>query len=161
MHYCRRGDLDKYIAKHHHNPEAYLDYRRRWERADGDLLCLQIETRSDCNLRCQMCIHSLGHRPFAEMSEETFSRILGYVDEMRVPSVSLCFTNEPLLDSRIIKFVEKASALDCVVDVMLTTNATLLDEEMSKRLLDSGLLRLWISFDAATKETYEKIRVGG
>jgi molybdenum cofactor biosynthesis enzyme MoaA len=108
-----------------------------------------------------MCIHSLGHRPFAEMSEETFSRILGYVDEMRVPSVSLCFTNEPLLDSRIIKFVEKASALDCVVDVMLTTNATLLDEEMSKRLLDSGLLRLWISFDAATKETYEKIRVGG
>lgn len=45
--------------------------------------------------------------------------------------------------------------------IVLNSNAMLLDREMSEMLIDSGLDRLIISMDGFTKETYEKIRVGG
>ena len=42
----------------------------------------------------------------------------------------------------------------------MSTNATLLDDKRSDMLLDSGLDYLILAFDGATKETYEKYRVG-
>ncbi len=45
--------------------------------------------------------------------------------------------------------------------VVLNSNAMLLDKEMVNLLIDSGLDRFIISIDGFTKETYEKIRVGG
>ena len=44
---------------------------------------------------------------------------------------------------------------------MLNTNGTLLPEERSRKFLKSGITRLRFSLDAATKETYEKVRLGG
>ncbi len=43
---------------------------------------------------------------------------------------------------------------------MMTTNGTLLDEEWVKFLEGSGMTRIHISFDGATKDTYEKTKVG-
>ncbi len=43
---------------------------------------------------------------------------------------------------------------------MFHTNATMLDEKMSEGLIDAGLDKLIISFDAPRKEPYEQIRVG-
>ncbi|WP_455539213.1 SPASM domain-containing protein [Terrisporobacter sp.] len=43
--------------------------------------------------------------------------------------------------------------------VELLTNGTLLDEEMSRNLLEAGLTMLWISIDSLEPEGYEKIRV--
>jgi radical SAM protein with 4Fe4S-binding SPASM domain len=45
-------------------------------------------------------------------------------------------------------------------EVGLTTNATMLNEDTGMKLLDSGLNFLYFSVDAATKPTYEAIRVG-
>ena len=44
------------------------------------------------------------------------------------------------------------------LDVMFSTNATLLNEEMSKFLIESGVTRVVISLDAAKNETYKIIR---
>jgi radical SAM protein with 4Fe4S-binding SPASM domain len=41
------------------------------------------------------------------------------------------------------------------------TNGTLLDEEKSYKLIESGLDQFSFSFDGFDKETYEKIRLGG
>lgn len=46
-------------------------------------------------------------------------------------------------------------------NVVLNSNAMLLDREMAEMLIDSGLDRFIISMDGFTKETYEKIRIGG
>jgi len=67
---------------------------------------------------------------------------------------------EPLLHPEIDKMVEYAKKKG-LIDVYFNTNAVRLDEEMSKRLIDSGLDRLSISFEGYTKEVYEKYRVGG
>jgi len=46
------------------------------------------------------------------------------------------------------------------VDTMINTNATLLTEDMSRKLIESGLTRIRIGFDGATADTYERIRIG-
>ena len=45
------------------------------------------------------------------------------------------------------------------MDVFLFTNGTLLNKEKSKMILESNITRLFISIDALTSETYNKIRV--
>ena len=42
----------------------------------------------------------------------------------------------------------------------MSTNATLLDDKRADMLFDSGLDYLILAFDGATKETYQKYRVG-
>ena len=44
------------------------------------------------------------------------------------------------------------------IDIMINTNATLLTEERARSILDCGLTRLRFSLDAASPETYRKIR---
>jgi radical SAM protein with 4Fe4S-binding SPASM domain len=46
-------------------------------------------------------------------------------------------------------------------DVVLNSNANLLDEEASKELIRSGLDAIYIGIDAFEAKTYAKIRVGG
>ena len=43
---------------------------------------------------------------------------------------------------------------------MINTNATKLNEEMSEKLIKSGLDIMIYSFDGGTKDTYEKMRPG-
>lgn len=48
-----------------------------------------------------------------------------------------------------------------LTDVVVNTNAALMDEEASHKLIASGLDAVYIGLDAHTHETYEKLRVGG
>jgi radical SAM protein with 4Fe4S-binding SPASM domain len=48
-----------------------------------------------------------------------------------------------------------------LVDVLLNTNGSLLERDLSRSLIEAGLTRLMISLDAATEGTYRKIRRGG
>jgi radical SAM protein with 4Fe4S-binding SPASM domain len=68
-------------------------------------------------------------------------------------------TNEPLLDPKFEDYIKFASQHG-FIDISMNTNATLLSEERANKLLESGVTRLRFSLDAATKETYEKIRIG-
>ena len=79
---------------------------------------------------------------------------------MAIPSVGMNQTNEPLLDKKMFERLDKICSLDSVVDIMMNTNGTLLNAENSLNILDSGLTKLLIGFDAFTKETYEKVRRG-
>lgn len=158
--YSRHGNIVEYIANNHPEKDKFISYRKKWDNNKGDLLFLCIETLSRCNLRCRMCVHSVGYKQTEDMSEATFKAILINIEEMKIPSVCMNVANEPLLDKNIFKRITKIAKLYPVVDVMLNTNAVLLSIENSKRMLDTGLTRLLIGFDAFKKETYEKIRVG-
>ena len=49
---------------------------------------------------------------------------------------------------------------DAGIRTGMSTNATLLDDKRADMLLDSGLDYVILAFDGATKETYEKYRIG-
>ena len=48
-----------------------------------------------------------------------------------------------------------------LLDVVTNTNANLLDDDAARRLIAAGLDAIYIGIDAATPETYARVRVGG
>jgi len=107
-----------------------------------------------------MC--SQGHPHFKpllnskDLSLDEFKHILIQFPGAR--HVSLQGLGEPLLNPDLFGIIEHTRRSKKTAS--LTTNGSLLTEETSKRLLESGLTRMSISIDAVTKETYEKIRPG-
>lgn len=153
-----------------HRPPSYWEYRRKWieypERlyvADAPLH-IDIETTNACNLSCPMCIRTIFSQKgkLAEvgfMQFDFYKRLIDEAADMRVYSVKLNFLGEPLLHkdlSQQIKYAKKRG----ILEVMLNTNAVLLDEEMSRELLDAGLDSIFFSFDSPYREKYNEIRIG-
>ena len=148
----------------------FAAYRERWDAANRfELettfpLFLHIELSQVCNLRCPMCTHGVPdarkrYITKAKLGWELYTRILLEGQEHACPSMSPQGIDEPLLNPELERSIRFA-ADHGYLDIMMNTNATLLTEERSRRLLDAGLTRLRFSLDAATKETYEQVRIG-
>jgi MoaA/NifB/PqqE/SkfB family radical SAM enzyme len=109
-----------------------------------------------CDLRCVMCPQSRGladHPP--EMSLDMFKRFIDEVCENQ-PLIKLYMSGEPLLHVDLFEMIAHASDQGC--RTMIHTNATLLNEEMSEKLLASSLTFLSFSFDGCSAEIYERLR---
>ena len=150
--------------------ERFVEYRKKWDLVNKfELqtefpLYLEVELNQICNLRCPMCSITV---PEARekyindkhMSWETYQKIILEAEKYECPSLNPQGVNEPLLDQDLENYIKFAKNHG-FIDIMMNTNATLLSEERSRKILESGLTRLRFSLDAATKETFEKIRVG-
>ncbi|HER26154.1 MAG TPA: radical SAM protein [Rhodospirillales bacterium] len=146
------------------------EYRKRWKRITQSLehpefpIHIDFELSHSCNLKCPMCTWSVDFNKNSGKSSwvslETFKRVIeeGVADGLC--AVGLNAVNEPLIRPDLPEFVQVANDAG-IIDIMFHTNGLLLTEEMSERLIDSGLTRLMVSLDAVTQETYDKIRVGG
>lgn len=150
----------------------YHEYRRKWKENpqnyidEGYPLCLDIEASAACNLKCPMCprtvyenkekgdFHNSKHFNF-----ELYKKVIDEAAELGVYAVKLIWFGEPLMNPRIVDMVAYAKQKG-IEEVSLNTNAVLLNEKMSRGLIEAGLDGLYFSFDAPDKETYEKIRVG-
>ena len=66
---------------------------------------------------------------------------------------------EPLLNPKLPEIIDYAKKKG-ILETMINTNATKLNEEMSEKLIKSGLDIMIYSFDGGTKDTYEKMRPG-
>lgn len=150
----------------------FREYRRVWESAVNFEtkvlypLHIDFEISSMCNLKCQMCVMSLpkeerqrhgSGNPEEKLQFEKFKAIIDEGVPLGLKSVGFNGINEPLLQKDIVKWIEYAKEKG-VLDIMFNTNSLLLNEDVAKRLIQSGLTRIMISIDAATSETYKKVR---
>jgi len=135
--------------------------RREWVLRDlPDLI--MIESVMGCNLRCGMCPvpqskTTMNGRAHAVMSPETFRRVLDGISD-RPHSIFLNQMGEPLLNKSICEFVALAKAAGHTVAI--TTNGTLMREDVARGLLSAGIDHVTFSVDGFTAKTYESIRVG-
>ncbi len=121
---------------------------------------LYIEPTSGCNLRCQTCIRNTWNEPFGSMSFELFERLCRQIKEMPfLQSIVLAGFGEPLFHPEVVKMVRLLKE-SVRASVEITTNGTLLTEEMSDQLLEAGLDRLWVSFDGTSETSFDDIRRG-
>jgi radical SAM protein with 4Fe4S-binding SPASM domain len=121
-----------------------------------------MDVVNQCNLRCVMCHFSAEayyRRKKHEISVEDFERIAEQVFPL-CAQVSLSIGTEPLLHSRIGELVAIAASYR-IPWIYMHTNGLLLTERLIEQLIDARFNQLSISIDAATRDTYEKIRVGG
>jgi len=117
-----------------------------------------VEVVNKCNLECIMCLSS--HRKGATkvISNETISKLLTEFKENNLPALMFGAGDEPLMFSDIDQMWKEAN-LSGIMDIFIFTNGTLLNEDMCKKILEHEVSRVYISLDAATEETYQKIRL--
>ena len=124
-----------------------------------------IDTISYCNLKCSMCAHKEMKRRKGIMPWDLFTKIVDEIAEVdKSVRVWMVFFGEALLLKR-----RKPTIFDMIAyakskglaDVVLNSNANLLDVGASRELIRSGVDAIYVGIDAFKPETYAKIRVGG
>jgi radical SAM protein with 4Fe4S-binding SPASM domain len=116
-----------------------------------------VETTAKCNLYCPMCPRETHPQPKEDMEEEIFERLVRESGKT-AEHMMLIGLGEPFMDPRIFDRIEYCARHD--ISTLLSTNGTLLDEKTAERLLDSSLEHITLSFDGATRESFEYYRKG-
>ena len=121
-----------------------------------------IETGNTCNFQCPTCPtpHQLiySRRKPQLMDFEKYKKIIDNVKNY-VHIVYVYNSNEPLLHPKIAEIIHYAS--DKNLHTMISTNCSLLNQEKTEELLNSGLGEIRFALDSLRKEPFETFRKGG
>lgn len=118
---------------------------------------LGIELVNRCNLKCVMCYTEHHGKRKTTLDEAAIQKVLDECRDNGLPAFVVGLAAEPLLYKGVRDVLRQAKAAG-IMDIFLGTNGTLLDEELAEFLVEEQIERIEISVDAATRETYRKIR---
>ena len=121
---------------------------------------IDLEPNANCNYRCVMCHVSEWENGKRTEDLELKSFYKFIENNPQLTEVKLHGMGEPLLHPDYFKMVSYLVEKD--IWVRTSTNASLLHaRDNAKRLIDTGIGEIQVSFDGATKDVYEKIRRKG
>lgn len=146
--------------------KEYVKYRAEWNYFPENFIVrdaplhLDIELNTTCNFKCPQCFQSFDPPKPEFMDSALYKNIIDEAARIGVRAVKLNYRGEPLLSPILIDAIKHAKKKG-ILEVMINTNASMLDEEMQEALIKSGLDLMICSLDAIVPETYERIRVGG
>ena len=129
-------------------------------RSNDVIETLYLDISGSCNLSCRMCSLKTWYKNRGQMSMDTVSRLAKLFESGSVNRVSLQCNCEPLLNNNITDIVRFIKQKNKNIYIFFVTNGTLLNPQVIASLLKSGINDIAISLDGATKETYEKVRLG-
>jgi radical SAM protein with 4Fe4S-binding SPASM domain len=132
-------------------------YLRRGERVPALPVEYIVETTAKCNLYCPMCPRETHKQPKEDMTDEIFEKLVEGAAQTG-EHMMLIGLGEPFMDRKIFDRIEYCEQHG--ISTLLSTNGTFLDEKMAERLLGTRLTHITLSFDGATKETFETYRKG-
>jgi len=116
---------------------------------------LYLETTNRCDSKCQTCIRTF--ETLEPPADLTLERVRGIVEQFpALDRVVLHGIGEPLLNPQIFDIV--AYLKTRVATVLFNSDAIGLTPARAARLLESGLDEYRVSMDAATRETYRRLR---
>lgn len=113
-----------------------------------------IEASSRCNVRCRFCPREALPQT-GLMSRATFDRLLEALPLGATDSLAFVGLGEPLMNPALPDFLLAAKARHPRVRTWVTTNGTLLTQDMLDRLLATGLDVLDISFNGIEAQSFE------
>jgi radical SAM protein with 4Fe4S-binding SPASM domain len=116
-----------------------------------------VETTAKCNLYCPMCPRETHKQPKDDMTDEIFTRLVSE-SGASAEHMMLIGLGEPFMDRKIFDRIEYCARHN--ISTLLSTNGTFFDEKTCARVLDSPLEHITLSFDGATKASYEYYRKG-
>jgi cyclic pyranopterin phosphate synthase len=119
---------------------------------------LRISVTDRCNLRCRYCMPAAAYRWLPAdslLSFDELTRVAAIFASQGVSKLRLT-GGEPLLRPRLDRLVARLAALDGIVDLALTTNATRL-APMARPLRAAGLRRVTVSLDTLRPERMRQL----
>ncbi|BAZ50699.1 molybdopterin biosynthesis protein A [Nostoc sp. NIES-4103] len=127
---------------------------------------VRVIVGNTCNLKCVMCpyhsaelkqTHSTDFfKGKKAMSWQMMQKLAKECGKGKI-GIIIGSIEEPILHPKLVEFVQLCRQQG-VPRVHITTNGQLLDETLSQALLEAGLTSIDISIDAATPDTYRKVR---
>ena len=135
--------LWSYLLKHERVPALPVEYI--------------VETTAKCNLYCPMCPRETHKQPKEDMADAIFERLVEGAAQTG-EHMMLIGLGEPFMDRKIFDRIEYCERHN--VSTLLSTNGTFLDENAAEKLLSTPLAHVTLSFDGASKETFERYRKG-
>ena len=150
----------------------YDNYRKEWNRPLKEIknrdfpIHINFEINDICNLKCAFCIRSEDIQEKqgvpsinsgSAMSLFDFSEIMNEAKQRKLYSIGFGLDNEVTVKRDLEKYISVASNSG-VLDIWLTTNGTVLNEKKIESYIKSGLTVFSVSVDAATNETYFKLK---
>ena len=132
-----------------------LDPASRGDISPQDPVCLYLEVSNECNLACKTCPITYGkvEEP-ASLSLEQVKYLVSQFTTVR--RVVLHGVGEPLVNRELPKIIlwlkEKG------IYVLFNSNGTLINKRWREALVESRLDEIRLSLDAATPETFARVR---
>lgn len=119
----------------------------------------EVEVTTRCNLRCIMCEHTYWTERSRDLSLAEFKRIFDQFPRLKwigTTGIGSSFLNKDF--PSMLQYVKNRNGN---IYVELFDSFAGVDSATIERVVEQGLIDRWIaSIDGATKETYEKIRIG-
>lgn len=120
-------------------------------------LTVSLEFVNRCNLNCKMC-YTINHSaPKATLDLAHIDAIMDECATHNLPAAVVGMGSEALIYKGARDAIASVRRAD-VMDVFLGTNGVLLNKSLCEFLVAERIARIEVSLDAATPETYEKIR---
>lgn len=118
--------------------------------------CIEIEVTTRCPLKCTICEHTYWSEPDRNMS---FKEFKGIVDQFpKLKWIGLTGIGSSFVNKDFMRMVELVKSRGIILE--LYDSFYLVNEDIAKKLVELEVDRILPSIDAATKQTYEKLRVG-
>lgn len=139
----------------------HIDYETRKSLIRNYPIYFIIEPTNYCNYKCSICPNQYyANEEKGYMSIDLFDKILEQIKNV-AEVIQLYWLGEPLLHPGIFDMIrmckEKTNA-----KIMISTNGSLLSDDVVKKLVNSGLDKLIVSMDAASSNSiYQSMRCGG
>lgn len=124
---------------------------------------LVLEVVAACNLSCRACPYPNLKREKGVMSDDLYEKIVSEIGRNSPNETNLwfAFMGEPTtLGEKLFRMIKLAKDKG-IKNTSLNTNATLITGQMIDWIFQSGIDKIYISVDAASADSYGKIRIGG
>lgn len=142
-----------------------VDKRREAERLidSGDFpAVVLVDSTNYCNLACSMCGHRVMTRKKGVMDMMLFRKIIDEIAEVdKGVRVWMVFFGEALILRYKLYWMISYAKRKGLSDVVLNSNANLLDEDACLGLMESGLDAIYVGIDSFSPEIYAGIRLKG
>lgn len=117
---------------------------------------IEVEVSTFCNLRCKMCEHTYWNEKNQHMS---FNELVSIVEQFpKLRWIGLTGIGESFLNPEFLKMIEYVKKKKLYFE--LYDNFYLINDRFAETLIRTGVDRMIVSLDAASAETYRKIRPG-
>ena len=117
---------------------------------------IEIEPTTRCHLRCVICEHTYWKELSRDLSFEQFMHIMKQFPHLKW--IGMTGIGSSFLNPDYIKMLEYIKSKGIYIELFDTF--TLVDDAIAQKLVELDIDKIWLSFEAVTKSTYEKIRVG-
>lgn len=117
---------------------------------------IELEHTTVCNKKCIFCEHTHWHEKSTSIGLEQFRRIIDPLPGLKW--VNITGEGSSFLNREFVKMIEYARRRH--LNVNFVDEFDFFEEDMARKVIELGLNSIYVSFDGATKKTYEKVKQG-